>query len=99
MKKLFAIGLFALGLGAGAASAAEIHVHIGSYPPPREVIVVRPGPRHGWHRDYDDDDYYRGRDCDRGGYYVRPHARRVWVPGYWAPRRHGRIFIQGYWRY
>jgi len=102
MKKFISIGIFALALTAGAANAAQIFIHIGPPPPRREVIVVRPGPRYGWARGYDDDYYegYRGRRCDRDGYWERQRRpRAVWVPGYWAPRRHSRIWISGYWRY
>lgn len=52
MKKLICTAFFALALGAGAANAAEVFVGIGPRfgppPPPRHVMVMRPGPRHVW---------------------------------------------------
>jgi hypothetical protein len=98
MKKFFSIGLFALALTAGTANAGEIFVRIGPPPPPREVIVMRPSPRHVWIPGYYE--YRRDRYHWRHGYWAMPpRPRAVWMPGYWAPRRHGHVWISGYWRY
>lgn len=98
MKKLFAIGLFALTLSAGgAANAAEVFVRFGPPPPPREVVVVRPGPRHVWVPGY-----YRwvgARYVWAPGYWaVPPRPGVAWVPGRWAHRHHGYAWVGGYWR-
>ncbi len=101
MRKLIATAVFALALGAATASAAEVYVgfgpRFGPPPPPRRVMVVRPGPRHVWVPGYYR--WNRGRYLWVNGYWTippRPHA--VWAPGYWAPRRTGYVWISGYWR-
>ena len=96
MKRFFCIGLFALTL-TGAAGAADVFVRFGPPPPRREVVVVRPGPRHVWVPGYYR--YHRGRYAWSGGrWMVPPRPRAVWVPGYWAPRRGGYVWVAGYWR-
>ena len=98
MKKLLAIGVFAMALAAGTANAGEVFVRFGPPPPPREAMVMRHDRGHAWVPGY-----YRwtGRHYKwTRGYWAkppRPHA--VWVPGYWTPRRGGHVFIEGYWRY
>jgi len=97
MKKLFGIGVFALALAATSANAAEVFVRFGPPPPPREVIVVRPGPRHVWVPGY----YrYAGRNYRwvPGRWVVPPRHRTHWVPGHWAPRRGGHVWVGVYWR-
>ncbi len=101
MKRFLAIGALAMALSTGAAHAASLYVRFGPPAPPREVVVVRPGPRHVWVPGY-----YRwqgGRYAWVGGVWVvPPRHRAVWVPGYWAPRHHhrdgGYIWVRGYWR-
>ncbi len=96
MKKFLAAGILAFGLVAGA-NAAEVFVRVGPPRPHREVMVVRPGPRHVWIPGHYQ--WTHGRYMWVRGYWVmppRPHA--VWVPGYWAPRHHGYVWVAGYWR-
>ncbi len=96
MKRLFTLGVLALALSAGVSSAA-VFVRVGPPPPPREIIVARPGPRYVWVPGYYV--WTRGRYVWTCGYWAvppRPHA--VWVPGSWAPRHGGHVWISGYWR-
>lgn len=97
MKKLLSIGIFALALAAGPAGVAYVFVRIGPPPPPREVIVARPSPRHVWIPGY-----YRWVGeryvWERGYWALPPRPRAVWVPGHWAHRRRGYVWIAGYWR-
>jgi hypothetical protein len=97
MKKLLCLTAFAITLGLGAGRAAQVFVRVGPPLPPREVMVVRPSPRHVWVPGY-----YRwagARYVWRAGYWAippRPHA--VWVPGAWRHRRAGYVWVGGYWR-
>lgn len=97
MKKFFSIAIFALALTATGANAAEIFVRIGPPRPPREVMVMRPGPGYVWVPGH-----YRWaghRHTWERGYWVMPPRHRThWVPGYWTPRRGGYVWIEGYWR-
>jgi len=97
MKKLLSIGAFALALTAGTASAAEVFVRFGPPPPPREVIVARPGPRHVWVPGYYTWTGHRYRWVN-GYWAMPPRSRAVWVPGAWQPRRGGHVWVSGYWR-
>ena len=97
MKKIFTTAVFALALAAGEAKAADVFVRFGPPPPPREVVIARPGPGYVWvpgsYR------FAGGRYVWARGYWAlppRPHA--VWVPGYWQHRSGGHIWISGYWR-
>lgn len=95
MKRFFCIGLFALSLT--AVAGADVFVRFGPPPPRREVVVVRPSPRHVWVPGY----YrYQGNRYawTSGRWMAPPRARAVWVPGYWAPRRGGYVWVGGYWR-
>lgn len=97
MKRFLSIGVLALGLSVAGANAAEVFVRFGPPPPPREVVVIRPGPRHVWVPGY----YaWSGRHYNwvRGYWAIPPRHRAAWVPGYWAPRRGGHIWVSGYWR-
>lgn len=96
MKKFLSIAVFALALSAGA-SAADVFVRIGPPAPPREVITVRPSPRHAWIPGYYE---WRGNRYTwvRGYWTVPPHPRAVWVPGRWVHRHHGYVWVGGYWR-
>ncbi len=97
MKRFFAISVFALTLAAGGAGAAEVFVRFGPPRPPREVVVVRPGPRHVWIPGY-----YRWTGHRyawvAGSWVVPPRPRAVWAPGYWKARRGGFVWVGGYWR-
>ena len=94
MKKFLFTGIFALTLAAGAANARQMFVRVAPPPPPREVMIVRPGPRHVWVPGY-----YRwtGRHYvwTRGYWAMPPRPAAAWVPGYWAPRRGGHVWIAG----
>lgn len=97
MKRLLLTSVMGLALMAGGASAAEIYVRFGPPPPPREVIVMRPGPRHVWVPGYyrwTGNHYHWVKGCWR----KPPRGRMVWVPGHWVPRRGGYVWIAGYWR-
>ena len=96
MKRIIAFGILALSLMTGAANA-EVAIRIGPPPPPREVMVVRPSPRHVWiqgHYRWTGNRYV----WDRGYWTVPPRDRAVWVPGRWDRRNGGHFWIQGYWR-
>ena len=96
MKKLLSLGIFALALAAGEANAA-VFVRFGPPAPPREVVVVRPGPRHVWVPGYYG--WNRGRYHWVNGYWAMPPRHRAaWVPGYWTPQRGGYVWVPGYWR-
>jgi len=96
-KRLLFVGVLALVLMPVGANAAEVFVRFGPPPPPREVVMVRPGPRHVWVPGY-----YRWAGGHymwaRGYWTVPPHPRAVWMPGYWAPRHGGYVWVHGYWR-
>ena len=99
MKKFLLTSVFALAMTAGAAQAGGgVFVQFGPPAPQREVIVVRPSPRHvyvpGYYR------WNRGRYVWVRGYWVRPpRYRNAWVPGYWNRQpRGGHIWVAGYWR-
>jgi hypothetical protein len=47
VKRLLGIGLLAIST-LTANKAAEVWINIGPPPPPREVVVARPGPRYVW---------------------------------------------------
>ncbi|MGE5567423.1 MAG: YXWGXW repeat-containing protein [Rhodospirillales bacterium] len=97
MKKLIFTGIFALALTAVPASATEIFVRFGPPRPPREVVVVSPGPGYVWvpgHYRWAGKHY----KWTRGRWVKPPRHHAVWVPGYWAPRRGGFVWIAGYWR-
>lgn len=96
MKKFLSIGLLALTLTA-SAHAAQVFVRFGPPPPPpRQVMVMRPGPRHVWLPGY-----YRwqgNRYSWVNGYWaVPPRHRAAWVPGQWMPQRGGYVWMNGYW--
>ena len=97
MKKLLFTAAFAVALLAPAANASGVYVGFGPPRPMREVVVVRPSPRHVWLPGY-----YRwsGARYDWApGYWVMPpRPRAVWVPGYWTHRPGGHFWIAGYWR-
>ena len=97
MKRLLSIGIFALALTAGSANAVEIYVRFGPPRPPREVMMVRPGPGYVW---VPGNYRWNGhRHKWRKGYWAMPPRHHShWVPGYWTPRRSGYIWIEGYWR-
>jgi hypothetical protein len=97
MKKLLFTALFAGALMIPAANAADVYVRFGPPRPPREVVVVRPSPRHVWvpgaYR------WNAGRyDWNRGYWAMPPRPRAAWVPGYWAHRPGGHFWVAGYWR-
>ena len=97
MKKILTSAVFALAMLAGEASAAGVYVRFGPPPPPREVYVRRPSPRHVYVPGYYQ--WQRNQYVWAPGYWaVPPRPRAAWVPGYWAPRHGNYIFIQGYWR-
>lgn len=69
MKRMILLNVFMLTLLAGAARA-EIVIKVGPpLPPPREVITVRPGPRHIW----------------IPGHYGWVGRKYVGARGYWTP--------------
>lgn len=96
MKRFFSLAVFALAL-TGAANAAGVFVRFGPPPPPRQVVVMRPGPRYVWVPGY-----YRcnGRRYTwvNGYWTLPPRHRTAWVPGYWKQRRGGFVWVGGYWR-
>src|SRR5690348_8608254 len=97
MKKLFSTVLLAMGLAMGAANA-QVYVRVGPPPAPRrEVVPVRPGPRHVWVPGY-----YRAegnRYVWRSGSWVVPPGRQHrWVPGHWRNSPRGYYWVEGHWR-
>jgi hypothetical protein len=110
MKAKWAV-LAAMVMGTAATSFAG-GVHIGVYlgapvygpapvyvaPPPVYVqpapVYVQPAPV-----------YAPGPVVYGGAAYVAPRPAyvaprgRVWVPGYWVKRGHGKRYVQGYWRH
>jgi hypothetical protein len=97
MKKLIPTLVIGFALATAAANA-QVVVRIGPPPPPqREVVVVRPSPRHVWIHGF-----YRWdgvRYVWAPGYWVlppRPHA--YWVDGHWAERHGGWFWVEGHWR-
>jgi hypothetical protein len=97
MKRFLAVFAFLTSIAAAPAFAGGAYVRFGPPRPPREIVVMRPSPRHVWVPGY-----YRwtgGRYMWSRGYWrVPPRARAVWVPGYWASRRGGYAWYPGYWR-
>ena len=97
MKKLLAIAAFAVALAVPAAQASGVYVRFGPPPRAREVVVVRPGPRHVWVPGYYR--YSGARYVWAPGYWaIPPRHRTAWVAGYWAHRPGGYVWIAGYWR-
>lgn len=97
MKKMIAAGIFALTLAAGVAEARGGHPRYGPPPPPYEMMVSRPGPRHVWvpgHYRWTGNRY----KWVRGRWIRAPRPNAVWMPGFWAPQRGGYVFMGGYWR-
>jgi hypothetical protein len=76
--------------------SAEVVVNEAPPAPPREMIVVAPGPDYVWVPGY----YaWHGRWVwMRGAWVVRPRPHAVWVSGHWAPRAHGYVWTGGHWR-
>jgi hypothetical protein len=97
MKRILGLSVLALMLGAAAAPAAEVFIRIGPPRPPREVVVVRPGPNYVWIPGY-----YRWSGeryiwvAGRREMPPRPHAH--WVPGHWHHHHRGYVWVEGYWR-
>ena len=97
MKKLLLTAAFAVALLVPAANAAGVYVRFGPPRPVREVVVVRPSPRHVWVPGYHR--WTRVRyDWAPGYWALPPRPRAVWVRGYWAHRPGGYFWIAGYWR-
>ena len=79
------------------APSASFSIQIAPPPPRREVVVVRPSPRHVW---------VEGYWAWRGGRHVwvngrwelPPHNRTVWVQPRWEHRNGNYVFIEGFWR-
>jgi hypothetical protein len=96
MKRIIAAGLFALSLF-GVAQGAEVRVSIAPPPPPREIVVVRPGSRYvrvpGYYR-WDGRRYF----WVAGYWSMPPRGRTVWVPGGWQYRGGMHIWVEGQWR-
>ena len=95
--KFLSTALLAIALSVGAANA-QVYVRIGPPAPVREVVPVRPSPRHVWVAGYHRWD--GGRYVWVPGYYAvppRPYYSR-WVPGHWRETRHGWVWIEGRWR-
>ena len=96
MKRMIAAGFLALSMMTGAANA-EVSIRFGPPPPPREVMIAQPGPRHVWvqgHYRWNGNRYV----WERGYWSVPPRGRSAWVPGRWERRNGGNFWIQGYWR-
>lgn len=98
MKRFLITAAFALALtGSEACAGGGMAVRFGPPPPPRELMVARPGPRYVWVPGYYR--WNRGRYVWANGYWaVPPRHRSEWVPGRWEPRRGGYIWVQGRWR-
>jgi len=65
MKKLLFTAAFAVALLVPAANAAGVYVRVGPPRPVREVVMVRPSPRHVW----------------VAGYHRWTGVRYDWAPG------------------
>jgi hypothetical protein len=96
MKRLFGIGILALGLTAGVGCAAHRYGHYGP-PPPRAAIVVHGQAGRVWVPGYYRWTGHRYRWVE-GRWMRPPRPGMVWVPGYRARRGGGYIWIEGYWR-
>jgi len=95
MKKL--VFSAAIGLVLATGALAEVDVRFGPPPPPREVVVVRPSPRHVWVNGYYR--WYGGRYVWAPGYWtVPPRPRAVWVSGHWDERHGNWYWREGFWR-
>ncbi len=96
MTRFLRITLFAVTL-VSSAPAVDIRVRLGPPPPPREVVIVRPGPRYVWVSGYYQWDGRRYRWV--AGYWtLPPRGRSAWIPGRWERRDGMHIWIDGRWR-
>jgi hypothetical protein len=97
MRTLLSTLLLGTSLAIGAANA-QVYVRVGPPPPPpREVVTVRPGPRHVWvpgsYR-WDGNRYY----WQAGNWMVPPGRYHRWIPGHWVNSRRGYYWVDGHWR-
>jgi len=98
MRNLFSTLLLGASRAVGAANA-QVYVRIGPPPPPprREIVPVRPGPRHVWvagyHR-WDGNRYY----WQPGAWVLPPGRYHHWVPGHWVSSGRGYYWVEGHWR-
>ena len=96
MNKIVSTALLGVALAVGSANA-QIYVRIGPPPPPKEVVVARPGPQYVWVKGYQrwDGNAYVWVP---GRWVVPPRPHAVWVEGKWAHRSKGWVWIEGRWR-
>jgi len=81
------------------APAVSGTISIQVAPPPlrREVVVVRPSPRHVWVPGYWG--WRGGRHVwIDGRWMLPPRGRAVWVAPRWEHRHGNYVFIEGFWR-
>lgn len=79
-----------------AGAGGYVEVEMAPPPPPREVIVEAPSPRHVWQPGYWT---WRGRWVWQEGHWVtRPHPGAIWVEGRWERRGPHYVWRPGYWR-
>ena len=96
MKRFLFTAIFGMALAVGSAHAG-MYVRFGPPVARREVVTVRPGPRHVWVPGYYN--WTGARYSWAPGYWaVPPRPRALWVPGYWAYGPRGYFWVAGYWR-
>jgi len=87
---------------AAASPRVDVGIRVNTPPPPlrREVVVVRPGPRHVWVAGHWDWAPRRRAYVWVPGVWVLPsHRHAAWVGPRWERRGHRSYFIRGHWRY
>ena len=93
MKKLVLVGAALMGVALTGCAVGNGYaaVRFGPPPPPRYgVMGYAPGSGFVW---------TEGSWDWRGGRWLRPpHARAVWVAGYWREDHHQWRFERGHWR-
>jgi hypothetical protein len=96
MKRVLLLGFFALTM-LTSALAIEVGVRFGPPPPPREIVVARPSPRHVWVPGL-----YRwdGRHYVwvKGYWTYPPRGRSEWIPGRWDRHNGMHVWVEGRWR-
>ena len=75
----------------------SISIQFAPPPPRREVVVVRPSPRHVWIAGYWG--WQGGRHVwVNGRWELPPRNRTAWVQPRWDHRNGNYVFIEGFWR-
>ena len=97
MRKIFPLGLLAVGICIGIAQAEDVVVKVR---PPKAVVEhrsARPSREHVWVGGYHRWDG-KAYAWQPGGWEKRPHAHAVWVAPRYTHHRDGYVFVAGHWR-